>query len=333
SVETLMGSIASSTGIPVDKQVLLICGGEALDPNDRVCNYSNAGTDTSPIYLFSKSTIESSVPPSPSLNLGSGESNLKEQAEISFKLPPTYETLVSRAQLAAEFHHYALEIAQSCDCLISEQKFQQLGWGAVVANLESISREFNDRAVSVQQSYAEFLESRPRYQEMLSSFKEMLPLLGKIPVLHCLLSSQHQHAQDNKYSLQDMVTQCQAAVEQFDQTVLEDVLTEVNQVYYYHYHHHLYTNNKVQLLCLTVVFFFFSKGFLQNQTRAQNIGDPSVLPDLCASHQKQLMMLLKNHSQLRDFRRRSARAKDELSINLHTRLRYMHSHGITELYP
>ena len=28
--------------------------------------------DTSPIYLFSKSTIESSVPPSPSLNLGSG---------------------------------------------------------------------------------------------------------------------------------------------------------------------------------------------------------------------------------------------------------------------
>ncbi|XP_032243064.2 RB1-inducible coiled-coil protein 1 [Nematostella vectensis] len=351
SVETLMGSIASSAGIPVDKQVLLICGGEALDPNDRVCNYSNAGTDTSPIYLFSKSTIESSVPPSPSLNLGS-EASLKEQAEISFKLPPTYETLVSRAQLAAEFHHYALEIAQSCDCLISEQKFQQLGWGAVVANLESISREFNDRAVSVQQSYAEFLESRPRYQEMLSSFKEMLPLLGKIPVLHCLLSSQHQQlnwpqmvdgitlldwisAQDNKYSLQDMVTQCQAAVEQFDQTVLEDVLTEVNQVQEALENESMkeikgleerleglqQLLQKVQELVQSQS--DMAQGFLQNQTRAQNIGDPSVLPDLCASHQKQLMMLLKNHSQLRDFRRRSARAKDELSINLHTRLRWI----------
>ena len=42
-----------------------------------------------------------------------------------------------------------------------------------------------------------------------------------------------------------------------------------------------------------------SQGFQQNQSRAQNIGDPSVLPDLCASHQKQLMMLTKNHSHLR----------------------------------
>ena len=42
-----------------------------------------------------------------------------------------------------------------------------------------------------------------------------------------------------------------------------------------------------------------AQGFQQNQARAQNIGDPSVLPDLCASHQKQLMMLMKNHSHLR----------------------------------
>ena len=42
-----------------------------------------------------------------------------------------------------------------------------------------------------------------------------------------------------------------------------------------------------------------SQGFQHNRTRAQNIGDPSVLPDLCASHQKQLMMLTKNHSHLR----------------------------------
>ena len=42
-----------------------------------------------------------------------------------------------------------------------------------------------------------------------------------------------------------------------------------------------------------------SQGFQQNQVRATNIGDPSVLPDLCASHQKQLMMLTKNHAHLR----------------------------------
>ena len=42
-----------------------------------------------------------------------------------------------------------------------------------------------------------------------------------------------------------------------------------------------------------------AQGFEYNQHRAKNIGDPSVLPDLCASHQKQLMMLTKNHSYLR----------------------------------
>ena len=42
-----------------------------------------------------------------------------------------------------------------------------------------------------------------------------------------------------------------------------------------------------------------SQGFQRNQTSAQSINDPSVLPDLCASHQKQLMMLTKNHSHLR----------------------------------
>ena len=42
-----------------------------------------------------------------------------------------------------------------------------------------------------------------------------------------------------------------------------------------------------------------SQGFQYNQARANKICDPSVLPDLCASHQKQLMMLMKNHSYLR----------------------------------
>lgn len=43
-----------------------------------------------------------------------------------------------------------------------------------------------------------------------------------------------------------------------------------------------------------------SQGLQQNLTSVQNIGrDKSVLHDLCASHQKQLLMLTKNHSYLR----------------------------------
>lgn len=349
SVQILMSTVASVTGIPEDKQVLLISNGEALDPTERVCSYSSAGTDTNPIFLFSKSTIESSIPPSPSLNLGS-EANLKEQVEKSLNLPPTYETVVSRAQLASDFHLLGIEISENCDRLVLEQKLQQKGWAAVVANLESIASEFRARSSSVHQIYSEFLDSRPKYIELLDRFKQMLPLLDRIPVLPCLLTTQVSKArlpqgrvslldwisaQDSKNSLQDMVKQCIEAVEQFDESHLSEITQEVNQVL------ESLDNTSMkeikglderlaglqQLLqfvqSLTQSQADMAQGFQQNQARAQNIGDPSVLPDLCVSHQKQLMMLMKNHSQLRDVRRRCAKAKDELSANLHTRLRWI----------
>ena len=68
-------------------------------------------------------------------------------------------------------------------------------------------------------------------------------------------------------------------------------------------------------------FFTFFQGFVQNQNRARGLKDPSVLPDLCQSHRRQLQVMLKNHNNLRDIRRRCTAAKEELSVNLHTRLR------------
>lgn len=65
----------------------------------------------------------------------------------------------------------------------------------------------------------------------------------------------------------------------------------------------------------------FALAFQQNQLRAANLGDTSILPDLCASHKGQLMVMLKNHKTLRDIRRRCSRAKDELGANLFQRLK------------
>jgi len=63
------------------------------------------------------------------------------------------------------------------------------------------------------------------------------------------------------------------------------------------------------------------QGFVQNQARARNLQDVSVLPDLCTSHRRQLGVMLKNHQSLQDIHRRCAAAKAELSANLHARLR------------
>lgn len=70
SVTSLKEYVEKVCKIPVDKQVLLINGGECLDPVSRVCSYS-AGTDTNPIFLFNKSVIESQTPPSASVDYGS----------------------------------------------------------------------------------------------------------------------------------------------------------------------------------------------------------------------------------------------------------------------
>ncbi|XP_017082176.2 RB1-inducible coiled-coil protein 1 isoform X2 [Drosophila eugracilis] len=59
----------------------------------------------------------------------------------------------------------------------------------------------------------------------------------------------------------------------------------------------------------------------QNEARAQNLRDNSVLPDLCLSHRSQLQVMLETHTKIREYCRCIANSKDELGWNLHTRLR------------
>ncbi|XP_011196973.2 RB1-inducible coiled-coil protein 1 [Zeugodacus cucurbitae] len=63
-----------------------------------------------------------------------------------------------------------------------------------------------------------------------------------------------------------------------------------------------------------------STAFQQNQSRANDLNDPSILPDLCASHQSQLAVMVTNHQKVREIRRMVSKAKDELGLNLHMRL-------------
>lgn len=66
-----------------------------------------------------------------------------------------------------------------------------------------------------------------------------------------------------------------------------------------------------------------AQAFQQNQARAANLGDQSILPDLCASHRNQLIVMQKNHKRLRDIRIRCGKAKDELGKNLFARLKFV----------
>jgi len=132
--------------IPADKQVLLVSGGESLEGNVRVCQYSAAGTDTNPIFLFSKTTIESQTPPSPSINYGSGnyflavwfsyitqlfffvsDYDMNEEVKIALKMLASYETVVKRTKLAQKFFDLAVDQTKVCEQLVHDQHLQQQG--------------------------------------------------------------------------------------------------------------------------------------------------------------------------------------------------------------
>ena len=48
--------------------------------------------------------------------------------------------------------------------------------------------------------------------------------------------------------------------------------------------------------------------FLQNQARANGLKDASILPDLCASHKQQLLVMMRNHQHIVSIRNRNRTA-------------------------
>lgn len=83
SVRTLKETIMRHYGIPIKDQVLLINGGETLQTDERVASYS-AGTDTNPIYMFSKTVVDTrNPPPWPSIE---AELDLEQQVKLSSSL-------------------------------------------------------------------------------------------------------------------------------------------------------------------------------------------------------------------------------------------------------
>ncbi|XP_035733946.1 RB1-inducible coiled-coil protein 1-like isoform X2 [Vespa mandarinia] len=361
SVAQLKEAIERECGVVAVHQVLLMSGGESLEPNARVCSYS-AGTDTNPIYLFSKAAIESNLPPTPSIDYGS-DVDLQTQIDTSLEMPATYQTLVARAQLAQQCCGLAREQTRICERLVHDQHLQQQGWAAVVANLEDITQMFQSRAELLQQSFTVYLAERQQQMQLLNNFQQDLETLAKIPILPALraqaeglLSPDDQgenseqqsenseevlsllrwiSAKDNQSSLEQVAEQCSRGLEQFDERVMETLKAEVNAA--------IDNANKQdmkeikglgerlfaleQLMAQTKKLVHeqgeLAQGFLQNQNRANNLGDASVLPDLCTSHRRQLVVMLQNHNQLRDIRRRCTKAKEELSVNIYHRLKWI----------
>ncbi|XP_045484758.1 RB1-inducible coiled-coil protein 1 isoform X3 [Pieris rapae] len=219
SVASLKAAIERKTKIPAHSLVLLVSGGEVLQSDHMVSSYS-AGTDTNPIYMFSKPSVkESHIKQSmvgdlsPIVELGSGEfrsdssaydgksvGELRNEVEVCCSLQPNVSTVSRCASLAKEFSELAHEGSRNCEQLVHEQHLQHQGWAAVVANLEDIFNEFCERSRSFKESFKKHRIKKEEYHEMLNTLNEVLESLGKIPILTPL----QLHAEAHRFSAFDV---------------------------------------------------------------------------------------------------------------------------------
>lgn len=346
SVKNLKEVIAQRCHVPADKQVLLISGGESLQLSASVGKYS-AGTDTNPIFLFNKASIESEALSRSGDQSLLSDDDMEDGVEEVLNLPPSYNTVVTRTQLAQGFYDRARRETKACESLVHDQHLQQQGWAAVVANLEDTTAAFRNSAATFEQSFVEFLRNKPQHTALLESFERDLELLSKIPVLPALLSAKPMeetstfmlldwiHSQDSQTTLDKVAAQCVQTLKQLNDDTLEKVKADVESTLasvdnatmkeIKGLEERLFgledLMHKAQRLVQDQQ--ELAQAFAQNQSRASHLKDPSIFPDLCSSHIKQLKMMLANHQQLRDIRRRCTAAKNELSGNLNSRLRWI----------
>lgn len=187
NVRSLKETIERHHGIPSASIVLLVSGGEVLQDTNRVCNYS-AGTDTNPIYMFSKSVLDARNQPAPWPSIET-DNDLKAQVDKCLELPATYNTVVTRSLLAQQICEMAKEEAKTCETLIHEQHLQQQGWAAVVANMEDTVVEFQERVTDFYRRYEEHRARYSEHMEILSAFDNDLKQLSEIPILSTLMEN------------------------------------------------------------------------------------------------------------------------------------------------
>lgn len=360
TVAALKSQVSRLCHVSPEKQVMLVSGGISLDNNCRVAQYC-AGTDTNPIFVFSKSSIEAAIPPPPCINYGT-DKDLSDSISEVVLLPATHETVSDAYKLAKETHECDSSRMDASQRLIHDQHLQQQGWAAAIANLDDHLMSFNRRVEKFQNTCKIFLKTQEESREMLSKVPEILNLLGRIPLLKSLqtlvtspvvesnpvdptlLEGEERtkeaslldwiYQQDPRSSLEDMVDQCKLISEQISEKSIEKLKTEINDLLKFvdrpdmkevkGLEHRLYQLD--QLITNTRAIMdkqtkFFQKFTSQLETTTRM--DCESLSEYWKNHKKDLMELSDGHTQIKIFKNRCCKAKEELSNNLHVRLKWV----------
>ncbi|GFU06749.1 RB1-inducible coiled-coil protein 1 [Nephila pilipes] len=348
----LKNAIAERKNIPVTDQVLLCSGGEELKCDIIVGNYSGAGTDTNPIFLFhkglfdpEKSHFDPLLPNAPIVT--SLDLSIEDDVKGCASMIPSIQAITVKASLAQRFADYALKGKEECIALVRDQHLQQQGWAAVIANLDDIKDSVQKSFHHLTDLFAKFLENVPRFQEILKLALEDIALLAKVPVLPKLidgvLSSEQElevkhtlltwFCTEPQYYLELLAEKCQAGIDVLNEDCLLSLKEEFLNVLKNADNPDIKEVKGIgdRLANLNKLIEDFDKHCNdQNEIKgifsSDRMGyarDPNVLPDVCSTYQTQLELMLQNHKRLIHILERCSKAKRELSDSINRRIQYI----------
>lgn len=111
----------------------------------------------------------------------------------SLEMPDTYETVIIRYDLVNKIINLAKDESKICGKLVHEQHWQQLGWSAVIANLDDVAAMFINRSEEFLANFDEYEGRREELKDLLSTFENDLIRLAEIPVLAGLVEYAESH--------------------------------------------------------------------------------------------------------------------------------------------
>ncbi|XP_076463339.1 RB1-inducible coiled-coil protein 1-like [Babylonia areolata] len=353
-VSSVNDAITRVTRVPPDKQVLLLSGGVPLFPEKPLCQYESVSDNT--VFLVCKPGVHDMIRP---VTAGPhySEQELMGQVDASNKMPPLLDTVRSRMLLVERIcgidEHEMKAIIQ----LVFDQHQQHQGWCAMVANLEEVCSGFDKQSRTFQAKYEDYLKMRDEISSLLERMPDVLILLGKIPLLAGLgeesASSTRQlerqdkapgqlslytwmNTQDCKYRVEDVINDVANNIEQMGEKVKNTVAEQIQVVWTAAKGNPEYrcirgiedrlfgldklTNNAKAIVDMQRT---TREGFKSNWSRLENEKDPSILPDLCTSHRRQVQEVLIRHKKLLDLKNKCNSAKKELSNIIQSRLPWL----------
>nr|CAB3265454.1 RB1-inducible coiled-coil protein 1 [Phallusia mammillata] len=344
-VADLKLAVASSSSSSADKQVMLINGGQALEDDAKVCTYA-AGTETNPIYVFDKSSIERPVISSRSQALFACDFGGEIQSALH--LPPSYATIITRTQLAIRIHEATAQQVTKMKLLVQDEHLMFQGWQAAIANLSDTVDGFELRINTMREQCLTLLEDAQKYPRILEGLEDVVQSLRNIPMLPALKDGSTKgtslldwiELKCRKVKLGAMLNECRQRCQLLTKDKFEQMCRDCHKV------SEQARNNRMKdisgigerLVALDQVIIAakqqvkeqrgIAQGFMKNQERARELQESAMNRDtlltFCESHFTQLQIMRDNELATREAMTKCDSAKLELAQNLHTRLRWLY---------